>query len=150
MPREHQLTTRIVLPLVRAKVFEFFSEPQNLARITPSDLGFTIVTPPPIVMREGLKIDYRIKVAGIPMRWQSLISRWDPPNEFVDEMLHGPYARWRHVHRFRDVAEGTEITDEVTYALPFWPLGEIGLPFVRRQLDGIFSHREATIRRLLQ
>lgn len=149
MPRDHVLRASFVLPLPRERVFEFFADPVNLARITPRELGFRILTPLPIVMREGLRIDYRIRVAGLPMRWTSVITRHDPPHAFVDEMVRGPYARWHHQHVFREVPGGTEIADEVTYALPFWPLGELGLPFVRRQLAGIFRHREASIRSLL-
>lgn len=149
MPRVHRLHRSLTLPLPRNKVFAFFAEPTNLARITPAEMGFAIVTPQPIVMESGLTIDYTVRVAGFPMRWRSRITRWDPPNEFVDQQIHGPYAHWSHAHRFRDVSEGTEIEDEVHYSLPFWPLGELGHWFVVRQLDAVFRHREIAIRRIL-
>ena len=139
----------MTLPLPRKKVFAFFADPLNLARITPADTGFTILTPMPVLMDNGLTLDYRLRIAGFPVRWQSLITHWDPPNEFADEQMRGPYARWSHSHRFRDVCEGTEVEDDVTYALPFWPLGEIGHWFVRNQLESIFHHREVAIRRIL-
>ena len=34
-------------------VFEFFSRPENLEKITPSSMGFNIITPTPIEMKEG-------------------------------------------------------------------------------------------------
>lgn len=149
MPSEHSFRRVMTLPLPRKRVFAFFADPANLARITPAEMGFEILTPMPVEMDNGLIIDYRVRIAGMPFHWQSLITHWDPPSEFDDEQMRGPYRRWSHAHRFRDVSEGTEIEDDVRYALPFWPLGELAHPFVRNKLESIFHHREVAIRRIL-
>ena len=88
------------------EVFAFFSDARNLEAITPSWLGFRILSPEPIVMQPGARIDYRINMHGLPLRWVSEIERWDPPNEFVDVQLQGPYRLWRHTHRFEPVDGG--------------------------------------------
>jgi ligand-binding SRPBCC domain-containing protein len=147
MPVLHTLYTSMSLPLPRDTVFAFFAEATNLQRITPPELGFAMVTPHPIHLREGICIEYRLYLFGIPFSWQSEIQRWHPPEEFVDVQRQGPYKRWVHTHRFREEEGATIIEDEVQYALPYWPLGELVYPLVRLQLARIFRYRRQAIRR---
>ena len=141
----HTLITSIRLPRARDQVFAFFADASNLARITPPELGFEIVTPPPIHLREGTRIEYRLHLFGIPFSWQTEIQRWDPPDVFVDVQRRGPYKHWVHTHRFREDQGATIIEDEVQYALPYAPLGECIYPLVRLQLHRIFWYRQHAI-----
>jgi len=143
--RDHELHQESWVPRPLDEVFAFFSEPGNLEILTPSELRFRILTPSPMEMREGLLIDYRLTLAGMGFRWQTLISHWDPPHRFVDEQLSGPYREWVHTHTFEAIDGGTRITDHVRYRLPLFPLGEIARPIVRLQLRRIFGYRERKI-----
>lgn len=130
-------------------VWPFFTDVENLERITPPELAFRIVTPTPLEICEGTLIDYRLRLYRVPFAWRTRISAWQPPYRFVDEQISGPYHTWRHEHLFEAVADGTRMTDRVTYRLPLHPSSVPFLPLVRRQLDRIFRYRGMTIRRLL-
>jgi len=142
----HSIRTEITLPLSQDQVFAFFSKAENLERITPPSLGFSILTPLPIEMKQDALIDYRIQLNGIPMRWRTLIPVWNPPHEFVDEQIKGPYKTWIHRHTFEAVGPAqTKITDYVRYELPLTPIGDIAYPLIRRQIEGIFAFRNRVI-----
>lgn len=142
----HTFQTSMRLLLPRETVFAFFADAGNLQRITPPELKFDILTPQPIHLTEGSLINYKLRLFGFPFRWQTRITRWDPPQTFVDEQLRGPYKVWIHAHRFYEQEGVTTIEDEVQYCLPFWPLGEIVHPIVRAELDHIFRYRQQIIR----
>ena len=146
MPMTLRREMRVEKP--RDEVFAFFANAENLGRITPPELNFQILTPLPIQMEEGTLIDYRLRIWGVPVYWQTLISSWDPPHSFVDEQLRGPYREWIHTHRFEEDGSGTLLIDEVRYRIPFGPLGALARPLVVRQVEKIFDHRNQVTRKL--
>ncbi len=147
----HRLEREQYLDHPLADVFAFFAKAQNLERITPSWLSFEVRTVEPIQMRVGTLIDYRLRVHGVPLRWTSRIEAWEPGRSFVDRQLRGPYGLWQHRHTFASAGSGTVVRDEVDYALPFGPLGELAHRlFVRRDLDRIFAYRHEAVPRLIR
>lgn len=143
---EFLLTATQTFDLPREEVFPFFANAENLERITPPELGFHIVTPRPIDIKQGALIDYKLSLYGMPLKWRTEINRWDPPHEFVDTQLSGPYKQWIHLHRFTEPERGkTLMEDEVRYRLPLEPLGDIAQFLIRRQLDYIFAYRKKVV-----
>ena len=130
-------------PLERA--FAFFSDASNLARITPPELRFRMLTPLPVEMRRGTVIEYSLRVRGVPMRWKSLIVDWRPGASFVDYQLAGPYLLWRHEHRFAPDAASARVTDRVVYSLPLAPLSDLALPLIRADVARIFAFRRSAL-----
>lgn len=137
---------RLWLPHPRIEVFEFFSNALNLEELTPPWLNFHVITPEPIQMRQGTEIDYRLKVRGIPIRWKSRITAWDPPNRFVDEQLDGPYRLWIHGHSFKEDSGGTACEDHVQYAT--WGGVLINRLFVEPDVRKIFAYRSARLQEI--
>ena len=110
----YRLETRLFVPAPVPAVFSFFADARNLEAITPPSLRFTVLTPA-VVMRQGTRLDYRLRLRGIPFRWQSEITAWEPNERFKDEQRRGPYRYWRHVHLFRESEGGTLVEDGVEY-----------------------------------
>lgn len=135
----YRLSRSLLVPRPLDGVFAFFADAANLERLTPAFLNFRILTPPPIVMRPGTMIDYRISLRGLPMRWRSEITEWRPPYSFVDEQRRGPYKKWVHRHTFAEEAGGTRVSDDVEYEVMGGAL--VHTLFVKRELEKIFNHR---------
>ncbi len=147
---EHIIDRKIRIEAPQPEVFRFFADAENLETICPPELRFRILTPKPITITKGTLLDYRLTLYGIPFRWQTLISQWDPPNLFIDESLRGPYKQWIHQHSFSQKSDGTTIMrDLVKYRLPLEPIGDLGHWLVRRELNYIFDFREKTVLQLL-
>lgn len=132
-------------------VFSFFSKAENLQKITPPRLGFNILTPFPIEMRRGSIIDYYIKILFMPVRWRTIITNYEPPYQFIDQQLNGPYSFWHHTHTFNEVDGGTLIKDHVKYIVPFGFLGRlINNIWIKKDLKNIFDYRKDKIKQLIK
>ena len=138
------LTNELWLPQQPQDVFPFFADAFNLERLTPPSLGFQVLTPPPIEMKVGTLIDYRVRLRGIPMRWQSEITEWEPPHRFVDEQRRGPYRMWIHEHTFTSQDGGTMAKDTVQYAVLGGAI--VQRLFVASELKRIFQYRNAALK----
>ena len=146
--RKHQ--SGFWLPLPVEKVFLFFADAHNLDLITPGWLHFKVLTDPSVEIAEGTVLSYRLWLRGVPIRWKSLITVWEPPYGFVDQQQKGPYRMWIHEHRFEEQDGGTLVSDHVHYATPGGALLE---PFLHHLLvfpdvEKIFEFRRLKLQQL--
>lgn len=137
---EYRLTCELKVPYRREQVFEFFSDAHELERITPAWLKFQVRTPRPVEMRPGALIDYKLRLHGIPIRWKTEISAWQPPFRFVDRQIKGTYRYWQHEHTFKEIEGGTLVRDRVEYGVPGGRL--VHCLLVEKDLIEIFSFRQ--------
>ena len=149
-PKTHIFTFEKQLWLSKpiTTVFDFFANAQNLDLITPPWLHFSITTLPPIKIRVGATIDYRLRLRTIPIKWRSEIAKWEPPNLFVDVHRKGPYRLWIHTHQFIEKDGGTLARDELNYAV--WGDRLTNSLFVARGIHKIFQHRSEKLRGILK
>ena len=132
-------------------VFEFFQKPENLAKVTPAWIRFSIKSNPPLVMKEGAEFEYTIRLYGIPVNWKTRIAKYSPPNIFIDEQLKGPYKIWIHTHKFQQVDGHVIMEDSVNYDL-FGGIFKklIHLLFVKNSVEKIFKYRKEVIEKELK
>jgi ligand-binding SRPBCC domain-containing protein len=144
----YRLTTSMVINRDIHEVFEFFSDPHNLALITPRWLSLRVRSGERIEMRRGTRIRYRFRVRGVPSVWHSEITAWEPPYRFVDEQRLGPFRKWVHEHVFEEAGGGTRAIDNIGYAVPGGRLVH-GL-FVAKDLRRLFTYRQTKLKELFE
>lgn len=130
--------------------WKYFSAPKNLQEITPDDMGFYLLSDVPEEMYEGLFIHYKVSpFLGLKLDWTTEITHVRERQFFVDEQRVGPYRIWHHEHHFKEVEGGVEMTDIISYQLPFGIVGNLAHAlFVKKKLEGIFGYRYKKVEEL--
>lgn len=140
--RVFTLRQELCLPISLDESWSFFSEPRNLALITPPSLHLHPFGEVPESMYAGMIVTYQVQpFPGLRSTWVTEITHVEKPVRFIDEQRLGPYRFWHHTHEFMSVPGGVRTVDTVRYALPFDPFSRLALPLVRQQLTAIFSYR---------
>jgi uncharacterized protein len=148
--REHVLIREQWFDQPLETCFEFHSSIENIERLAPPSFKFRIVKTSHSKLDKEVTLDYRLRAMGLPMRWRTEITEFNPPTFFSDRQVIGPYALWEHTHEFFAIDGGTLARDTVKYILPFGAIGTaLGLFLVQKDLDGIFSYRRKKLVELL-
>ncbi len=147
----HSIKTVQKIPISLEEAWSFFSTPANLQTITPSNMGFKVISKHQgEKMYAGQIIEYTVKpVLGIPVYWMTEITQVKEHKYFIDEQRFGPYKLWHHQHHFKAIPGGVEMTDIVHYKNPMWFLGKLANHFfVKKKLESIFEFRRKKVEEL--
>jgi ligand-binding SRPBCC domain-containing protein len=133
-----------------SEAWEFFSNPNNLKKITPEHLGFHITNELPDKMYAGMLITYKLSpIKPFKVTWVTEITQVNEPHHFIDNQRFGPYSMWHHQHFFEEIDGGVLMKDIIHYVIPFGIFGRIANRlFVRRQLNGIFAFRKKVLKEM--
>jgi ligand-binding SRPBCC domain-containing protein len=134
------------------KVWHFYTDVKHLEIITPKEIELKIIstTNQNIVQGQEIRVSGKIfEKIRIRMRWHSKIT-FLKAHEYIDEMLSGPFKKWRHLHTFYNIdGKQTEIIDEIEFELPYGILGKLFEGHAYKQLQNIFEYRKiATVKAL--
>jgi ligand-binding SRPBCC domain-containing protein len=151
--KSHHLVFKQKFPKPLSEVWDFFSSPKNLEQITPTDMTFEITSTHTahLKMYPGMIITYKLSpFGGLKLNWMTEITQVSPGKYFIDEQRFGPYKFWHHQHHFEAIDGGVEMTDILTYGLPFGFLGAIAHEvYVKKKLEEIFDFRKKSAEELL-
>ncbi|GHC59474.1 SRPBCC family protein [Ulvibacter litoralis] len=138
------------LPITKTQAWNFLSDPKNLKVITPSYMGFNIVSGADRPMYAGQIIQYIVTpVLGIKTTWVTEITHVREGEYFVDEQRFGPYALWHHKHFIKEIEGGVEMEDIIDYKVPMGILGQLVHPIlVLPKLEEIFEYRTKKLEEL--
>jgi ligand-binding SRPBCC domain-containing protein len=146
----YQYKVKQNLPISINETWEFFSNPNNLPKITPPWLNFKVKTKLDDKMYAGTIITYLVRpLLNIPTIWVTEITHVREPNFFVDEQRFGPYKLWHHQHIFNEVKNGIEMEDIVTYAIPLGFIGKIANSLIiSKKIKSIFEFRTKVLNKI--
>lgn len=169
-----RIETRQWVPYPVELVFAFFANPANLPHLMPPRLETRIedarMQPPPArplaadparrFLSVAAGVGSEILISFYPVRWfpkrvswMARITEFEWNSHFCDEQIRGPFDAFQHRHGIqaetRNGVEGTLVTDEIDYSLPFSLIGQLGSGMVRRQLEQSFAHRQQRLPEIL-
>ena len=143
--------TEQFLPISINKAWDFFSDAENLAVITPPSLGFKILTKiKDTEIYEGMLIEYKVRpLFNISLNWKTEIEKVHKPYSFTDKQLKGPYHLWEHTHQFFEKENGILMKDRVKYQMPYGVIGELAHSIlVRYKIEDIFAYRKQVLKQI--
>lgn len=126
------------------EVWNFYTNIRHLEIITPPNLKLKIITTSDKQIVEGLRMTISARLALYNSKWHSIISLVDISKyEYIDEMVKGPFKKWKHVHIFSKIEKNqTVVTDKIEFELHFFFFGKLMEGYVEKKLKKIFEYRK--------
>ena len=142
MPFRH----RSIVAVPCARVFRWHERPEALLDLMPLRRWVRIEQQVG-GLREGGRVTIAIGAGRLCLRWEARHFGFIQDEQFCDEQLKGPFALWRHTHRFEAIAPNqTVYEDRVEYELPGGAIiNWLSAPVVRRLLTRTFEWRHQVV-----
>ncbi len=114
------LTTRIDAPV--DVCFDLARDIDAHIRSTPGTAERAVAGVTSGLIGLGETVTWEARHLGVGWRMTVGLTAFERPRYFVDEMLAGPFATFRHFHGFQPDGAGTRMTDILRYTVPAgWP-----------------------------
>jgi ligand-binding SRPBCC domain-containing protein len=112
--------------------------------VTPPQLKLKIIDTSNKQIVEGLRMTLSARLVLYNCKWHSIIPLVDVPKHmYIDEMIKGPFKKWKHIHLFSDIGKNQSVvTDTIEFELPFFSLGKLMEGYVENSLKKIFEFRK--------
>lgn len=94
----------------------------------------------------GEEVTWRARHFGVPWTMTSRIVELERPTFFIDEQVRGPFARFRHEHRFASKEGGTLMVDDVSFEAPYGPIGRLAEPILGPYLRRLIERRNGYLK----
>ncbi len=139
------------VPVDVERVFAFHERPAHLGLLMRGWPGFRL-----------LHLDDRVRVGAetwceqtvlgfIPVVMGFRHTDCDPPRRFTDELIHGPFRRFRHLHEFLGEDGATRVRDTVEISLSWAHGGERMMPLLlSSRIHAFFAFRHQAMDRLVR
>ena len=140
-----ELTFEQVVPAPRDEVFAFHARPENLAVLMGCAPGFRLLHHDGAVQpgRETWVEVTWAKCVPVALGFRHTI--YQPPERFGEELVHGPFRAFSHVHEFEAHADGTLVRDRLHVTLPWTLGGEIAMRALAGGLRRVFAARQRAL-----
>ena len=147
---EHTLTFETEIACSCETLFDFHADTNNLPLITPTDTTVTIIKLEKS-LQEGNEAVLKIKKGVLSFVWELIFEKVTKPHLIVDVATKSPFKSFTHEHHFIAMSSTRSILrDEVHLSLPFAPLSNIALWFVKRDMQKMFEYRHQQTKEALE
>ncbi len=141
-------STKIARPI--GEVFGFYDAPENLRLVTPSTLGVELERLPKD-LRPGAIFGYRLRGWPLELRWEALVSEYQPPERFVNVQSRGQFLQWSHERQFAPEGTSTRVRELLKYRMPHGLVSSVAHRlYVREKLEELVHAGLENVRAALE
>jgi uncharacterized protein (TIGR01777 family) len=135
------------VPVSAKELFDYHDRPGALERLLPPWRDIEVLEKSGGI-RDGGRVKARMRIGPFASTGTALHHDFIEGKQFVDEQENGPFAAWKHTHRFvAETNDNSILSDRIEYQLPGGAVGNTVFGnFARKELERMFRFRHARTR----